>query len=82
MFRNIAILLSTLVAIVGRYELKKNSHQILKLVERKMQGLVSFCRKPTVQTVIEAENLQGVVQMIPRMLAKSYSLEATTLGFG
>ena len=62
--------------------LQENSHQILKLVERKMQGLVSSCRKPTVQTATEAENRQRVVQTIPRMYAKSYSLNATTLGFG
>ena len=38
--------------------LKENSHQILKLVERKIQGLVSSCRKPTIQTATEAENRQ------------------------
>ena len=67
---------------VNILRLKENSHQILKLVERKIQGLVSSCRKPTVQTAIEAENQQRVVQTIPRMYAKSYSLEATTFGFG
>ena len=54
--------------------LKENSHQILKLVERKMQGLVSSYRKPTVQTATEAENRQQVVQTIPHMYAKSYLL--------
>ena len=60
--------------------LKENSPQILKLVERQIQGLVSSCRKPTVQTATEAENRQQVVHTIPRMYTKSYSLEVTTLG--
>ena len=51
-----------------------------KLVERKIQGLVSSCRKPTVQRATEAGNRQRVVQTIPRMYTKSYSLKATTLG--
>ena len=62
------------------YDLKENCHQIQKLVERKIQGLVSSCRKPTVQTATEAENRQRVVQTILRMYTKSYSLEVTTLG--
>ena len=60
--------------------LKENSHRILKLVERKIQGLVSSCRKPTVQIATDTENWQRVVQMIPRMCTKSYSVEVTTLG--
>ena len=36
--------------------LKGNSHQILKLAERRIQGLVSSCRKHTVQPATEAEN--------------------------
>ena len=51
-----------------------------KLVERKIQGPVSSCRKPTVQTATEAENRQRFVQTIPRMYTKSYSLEGTTSG--
>ena len=35
-----------------------------------------------VQTATEAENRQRVVESIPHMYAKSYFLEATTLGFG
>ena len=50
--------------------LEENSHQILKLVERTIQGLVSSCRKPMVQTATEAENGQRVVQTIPRMQHK------------
>ena len=51
-------------------QLEGNSHQVLKLAGRKIQGLVSSRRKPTVQPATEAEN-GPQVQMIPRM---SYSL--------
>ena len=46
--------------------LKENSHQILKLAERKIQRPTSPCMKLTVQPSTEAENEPQVVQMIPR----------------
>ena len=63
----------TSVLVCSLCGVKGESHQILKLAERKIQGLVSSCRKPTVQPATEAENGPRVVQMIPCM---TYSLSS------
>ena len=61
--------------------LKENSHQILNLAERKIQGPISSCMKLTVQSATEAENGPLVVQTIPRITVLLYSLlEVNTLG--